>query len=211
MKGSEATFLILVGTLSVCPREIREQPVDVASLNLACRPASSDGVECRLLALSPDVARPPRDVTTWASWHVTGPARMDLVRPGVVRATGDGAVAIDTRYQSRTAHLMVRLTPGHPAQFLATVRGAVYLHDHGRLRPVANVRIEVVEGPNLGKQTTTRADGTYELPGLIPGDLVIRATKSPYAPRDLPERILPGDNRISVPLEIPPPLSLPLA
>ncbi len=107
---------------------------------------------------------------------------------------------------------MVRLTPGHPAQFLATVRGAVYLHDHGRLRPVANVRIEVVEGPNLGKQTTTRADGTYELPGLIPGDLgdsgYQRALTRPGIP---PERILPGDNRISVPLEIPPPLSLPLA
>jgi hypothetical protein len=211
MKGNEAALLILVGALSVCPREIREEPVDVASLNLACRPVSSDGVECRLLALSPDVARRPRDVTTSASWHVTGPARLDLAPPGVVRAVGDGAVVIDTRYRSRTARLMVRLTPGHPAQFLATVRGAVYLHDRARLRPVANAHIEVVGGPNLGKRTTTRADGTYELPGLVPGDIVIRARKIPCAPTDLPARILPGDNRISVLLEVPLPSSLPLA
>jgi hypothetical protein len=201
MKGSELAPLILVGTLSACPREIREEPVDVASLNLACGPVSRDGVQCRLLALSRDVARPPRDVTGWASWHVTGAAKLYLAQPGVMRATGDGEVVIDTRYRSRTARVMVRLAPEHSAQLLATVRGAVYGHDRGRLRPMASARVEVVDGPNLGKQTTTHDDGTYELPALVPGDIVIRATKIPYVPTDLPARIGPGDNRISVALE----------
>jgi hypothetical protein len=190
--------LIFAGTLSAFPGEIRDEPVDVASLNLACGPESRDGVRCRLLALSRDAARPPRDVTSQASWHVTGAARTYLAPPGVLRATGDGEVVIDARYCSRTARAIVRLTPDRPAQVLASVRGTVYVHDRGRLEPVVNAVVEVVGGPNLGKQTVTGGDGTYELPGLVPGEIVIRATKIPYGPTDQPARILPGDNRISV-------------
>jgi hypothetical protein len=190
--------LILAGTLATFPGEVREEPVDVASLNLACGPESGDGVRCRLLALSRNVARPPRDVTSHASWHVTGAARTYLGPPGVLRATGDGEVVIDASYCSRTAQAIVRLTPDRPAQVLASVRGTVYVHDRGRLEPVVNALVEVVGGPNLGKQTITGGDGTYELSGLVPGDIVVRATKIPYGPTDQPARILPGDNRISV-------------
>jgi Carboxypeptidase regulatory-like domain len=192
-----ACSLALVGTLLACPGEIREQPVDVASLSLACRPASH-GVECRLLALLRDATGPPRDVTTRASWHVGGAAEIHLSRLGVIHATGNGDVAIDTDYQSKTARVMVRLTPGHPAQLLATVRGAVYVSDRGRLTPLVNARVEVVGGPGAGNQTTTGGDGTYELPAVVPGDIVIRATRNGFEPAVLSAQIQPGDNRISL-------------
>jgi hypothetical protein len=214
MKESEGTpsrsrwvfLIVLLGTLSAWPREIRQEAVDVASLNLTCGPGSRDGVQCRLIATSRDVSRPPRDVTAWASWHVTGAARMYLAPAGVMQATGEGEAVIDTRYQSRTARVMVRLTPDHPAQLLVTVRGAVYVDDRGRLTPVANARVEVVGGPNCGKLTTTDDDGTYELHALLPGEIVIRAAKVPYLPATLPARIRPGDNRISLALEMGPPV-----
>jgi hypothetical protein len=192
-----ACCLALVGTLLACPVEIREQPVEVASLSLACRPALH-GVECRLLALLRDAAGPPRDVTTRASWHIGGAAEIHLSRLGVMHATGNGDVAIDTDYQSKTARVMVRMTPDHPAQLLATVRGAVYVSDRGRLTPLANALVEVVGGPSPGKQATTGDDGAYELPAVVPGDIVIRATRNGFEPAVLSARIRPGDNRISL-------------
>src|SRR5713226_4506771 len=167
------SFLVLVGTLVACPREIREEGMDVASLSLTCRPVAR-GVQCQLLALLRNGTLASRDVTASASWHVAGTAEMHLSPVGM-QATGDGDVVIDADYQSKTARLWIRLTPNHPAQLLATVQGTVYLSDRGWLRPVANARVEVVSGPSLGKQTTTRDDGTYELLAVVPGDIVIRA------------------------------------
>jgi hypothetical protein len=175
--------------------------VDVASLSLACRPVAR-GVQCQLLALSRNGTLAPRDVTAWASWHVAGAAEMHLSPVGVMQATGDGDVVIDTDYQSNTARVAVRLTPNHPAQLLATVRGAIYVSDRGRLRPLAHACVEVVSGPSSGKQTTTHGDGTYELPAVVPGDIVIRATKIGFVPTDLSAQIWPGDNRISVELAV---------
>ena len=199
--------LALVGTFFACPGEIREQAVDVASLSLACRPASY-GVECRLLALLRDGTGPPRDVTARASWHVGGTAEIHLSLVGVMRATGNGDVVIATDYQSKTARVMVRLMPGHPAQLLATIRGAVYVSDRGRLTPLGNARVEVVGGPGLGKQTTTGVDGTYELPAVVPGDIMIRATRDGFVPAVLSAQIQPGDNRISRVVAAEPPIKV---
>jgi hypothetical protein len=180
--------------------------MDVASLNLTCRPVAR-GVQCQLLALLRSGTLAPRDVTASASWHVAGTAGMHVSPEGMV-ATGDGDVLIDTDYQSKTARLWIRLTPHHPAQLLGTVQGSVYLSVRGWLRPVAHARVEVVSGPSLGKQTTTRDDGTYELPAVVPGDIVIRATKNGFVPTELAARIWPGDNRISVAIAVAPPIKV---
>jgi hypothetical protein len=196
--------LALVGTLFGCPREIHEEPVDVAALRLECRPASH-GVQCRLLALLRDATGPPRDVTVRAAWHMAGQAEMHLSAVGVMQAIGNGDVAIATDYQSRTAHLMVRLTPNRPGQLLATIRGVVYVPGRGRLTPLANAQVQVISGSGPGKQTTTRGDGTYELVGVVPGNIVIRATKIGVAPADQSAEIRPGENRISVAVAVEPP------
>jgi Carboxypeptidase regulatory-like domain len=196
------SFPVLVGTLFLlaCPREIREDRVDVASLNLACQPIAQ-GVQCQLLALSRNGTLPPRDVTSLASWHMGGSAQMHLSSVGM-QVNGDGDTIIETNYQSKTARIWIRLTPNRPGQLLATVRGGVYASDRGRLNPLANARVEVVSGPSVGKQTTTRDDGSYELPAVVPGEIVIRAAKIGFVPTDLTAQIWPGDNRISLAIAI---------
>src|SRR5580704_4669119 len=86
-------FLVLVGILLACPREIREDSVDLSSLSLACRPVAQ-GVQCQLFALLRNGTLAPRDVTAWASWHVAGRAQKHLSSVGM-QATGDGDVVID--------------------------------------------------------------------------------------------------------------------
>jgi hypothetical protein len=202
--GRWLTLVIAVGMLVASPREMHDESMDVASLSLSCRPVAV-GAQCNLLALSREAAEPPRDVTGWASWYVGGGAEMYLSPAGVMQAIGEGDVAIETVYASKRAHVTVRLTPGQPALILATLRGAVYVYDRGRLRPVADARVEVASGPSLGKQTTTGADGTYELPALPAGSIAIRVTKLGFTPADLSTQIQPGDNRISPVIAIEPP------
>jgi hypothetical protein len=198
------TLAAVVGMLTVAPREMYDEVMDVASLSLTCRPAEV-GVQCHLLALSRAVTEPPRDVTAWASWHVGGGADMYLLSAGVMQANGSGDVVIETDYASKRARVMVRLTPSQPALILASLRGVVYAYDRGQLRPVADARVEVAAGPSLGKQTTTQADGTYELSALLPGDIAIRITKFGFTPSDLSTQIQAGDNRASPVIAIQPP------
>jgi hypothetical protein len=61
----------LVGALQGCPRELSQQTFPVASVRLICQPVERS-VQCRLLALSSDVRQVPRDVTSDASWHLSG-------------------------------------------------------------------------------------------------------------------------------------------
>jgi hypothetical protein len=48
------------------------------------------------------------------------------------------------------------------------------------VRPVADARIEVVEGARAGVSTTTDASGRYTLPGVFVGALALRASKDGY-------------------------------
>jgi hypothetical protein len=198
-------LLALLGLLFALPAEIRDQPMEVAALQLACQP-SAHGASCRLLALFHNATHPPRDVTGWAFWRVAGAVDLHLSAVGAMEASGMGDIVLDTRYQSHTIRTSMRLTPHRPAQLLAVVRGAVYVADRGRLTPAANAQVEVVSGPSHGGgHTTTRDDGTYELVALAPGQVVIHPTKSGFVATDLSIEILPGINMISLVLfaEVP--------
>lgn len=54
--------------------------------------------------------------------------------------------------------------------------------DDGTDEPVAGAQLAITEGPNAGRSTTTRADGSYEFPDLGPGPLVLSITKDGYNP-----------------------------
>jgi hypothetical protein len=198
-------LLAALSVLLAFPGEIRDQPMEVAALQLACRPIAH-GASCRLLALFHNATQPPRDVTGWASWRVAGAVDLHLSAVGAMEASGMGDIVLDTSYQSHAVRMSVRLIPHGPAQLLATVRGAVYVAGRGRLTPAANAQLEVMSGPSHeGGHTTTRDDGTYELVALAPGRAVIHAMKSGFVDTDLSIEILPGVNRVSVVLfaEVP--------
>ena len=48
------------------------------------------------------------------------------------------------------------------------------------IRPVADVRIEVIDGGRAGISALTNADGRYELPGTFAGPISIQAAKDGY-------------------------------
>jgi hypothetical protein len=204
----------LVGILWAFGREHPREPEAIASLRLTCSPASR-GLNCKLFALFHDVSRPPQDVTDSASWRLIGDAAgARISRGGVIEATGngtmeaagDGSIEIDARYLSHRARAVVRVAPDRPGQVLAIVRGRVYVESDRVLRPVARVRIEILNGPSIGRWTTTEGDGSYELRGIVPGDLEIRATRAGYTPAHQPARIEPGDNLCSLLIGAVPPV-----
>lgn len=170
---------------------------EVASVNLKCASALR-GVHCQLLALFRDVSRPPRDVTTEASWRLSGVLGARISPTGVIDGTEGGDVEIHAEYQSHHVRARARLTRDGPGQMLAALRGRVYAETSGDIRPVADARVEVIGGASAGISTTTLGDGSYELIGLVPGDVVVRASRVGYASADGSCQIHPGDNRLSL-------------
>jgi hypothetical protein len=200
--AGRAALVALLGISLACDGGRPHQPDEVAFVQLTCRPASQ-GVRCQLLALFRDVRRTPQDVTALASWQLIGDVARARISPrGVIEASQTGDVTIDTHYLSHSAHAVVRLVGDQPGQILATVRGRVYAEAAGVLWPVARARVEILNGPSVGRWTTTDGDGSYELMGVVPGDLVIRVTKVGYCAGDQSAQIEPGDNRRSLLLQL---------
>jgi len=199
-----AALVSLIEILSACGRARPTDPQDVASLNLTCALAPR-GVHCRLLALSRDVSRAPRDVTADASWHLSGVVGAQISADGGITVPADGDIELDAHYQSYRMQAWARLTRDGPGHMLAALRGRVYVERDGTLRPVAVARVEVVSGPSAGLVVTTADDGSYELVGLMPGDVVIRATKIGCTTAEGSTQIFPGVNRLSLLIEPVPP------
>jgi hypothetical protein len=196
-------LFMVAAVVSSCDRGDSHDDQEVASLYLTCAPASR-GVHCQLLALSRDVSQAPRDVTPKASWRVSGIAGTQVSADGTIDAPADGDLTIHAQYASHRVQAQVRLARDRPGQMLAAVRGRVYAERDGTLRPVPSARVEVVGGPSAGLSTTTREDGSYELGGVVPVDVVVRATKVGYTPAEGSTELHSGDNRLNLLIEIVP-------
>jgi hypothetical protein len=61
-----------------------------------------------------------------------------------------------------------------------TVRESVYSSLLGRVIPVVDVEVRVVDGFDIGRLATTSGDGTFTLTGLHSGNVTLRATKQGY-------------------------------
>lgn len=193
-------LFVAAGIVSACDRGGLHDGQEVASLYLTCAPASR-GVRCQLLALSRDVSHLPLDVTPKASWRLSGIVGAQISPDGVIDAPADGDVEIDAQYASHRVQAQIRLARDRPGQVLATVRGQVYAETGGILRPMAHVRVEVVDGPSAGLSTMTIEDGSYEFVGVVPGDVVVRTAKIGYRAGEGSTHLHPGDNRLSVLIE----------
>jgi hypothetical protein len=187
----------LIGALQGCPRELSQHAFPIASVRLMCQPVARS-VQCRLLALSSDVSQMPRDVTSEASWRLSGIAGARVSAVGIIEAPCAGDVEIHADYQFHDAHGMVRLVRSGPGQLLAILRGRAFVDAGRSLRPLAGVRLEVLSGPDAGKLATTEGDGGFELAGLVPGTLELRATRPGYESAEVTVSIEPGDAHASV-------------
>jgi carboxypeptidase family protein len=196
-RARRRSCVCVVAVLSACGHVDPPDAHDVASLYLTCTPASR-GVHCRLLALSRDASRPARDVTAKASWCVSGIVGARISDDGTVDAPASGDVEITAQFEGRCVEARIGLVRDRPGRMLATVRGHVYAETHGILRPIADARVEVVGGPSAGLATTTCDDGSFELAGVVPGKIDIRAAKIGYDAGESSTQLHPGDNRLSV-------------
>jgi hypothetical protein len=201
--GKLPTYLIglTLLTLPGCGRDASRASLSIAAVRLTCEPIAR-GVQCRLLALSRDASQAPRDVTREAAWHLSGVPGARISSPGIVEAAGDlGDAEIVADYLSLSAHRVVRLSRTGPGQVLAVLSGRALTEDKGALRPVATVRLEVVSGPDTGKSVMTDRDGGYELAGLAPGKLELRATRPGYDVTNVSVSLEAGDARLTVLME----------
>ena len=166
-----------------------------ASVYLKCA-AVARNLHCQLIALSNDVSRPARDVTTDANWQVSPTTRARLAGPGLVEPLDAGDVDIDVRYASKTAHAAARFTPNEGPELLGSLHGQAFSQtDNGRT-PISGVRITVMND-DTDNDVMTDKNGIYELAKLAPGDVMLHAVKSGFFPADVAARVWAGDTNVS--------------
>jgi uncharacterized protein YkwD len=68
--------------------------------------------------------------------------------------------------------------------------------------PLGGVNIEIRDGPDATKTTTTDAEGRFSLPGLQPGSVTVRAWKTGYTETDLRASLAAG-NVVALTFAIP--------
>jgi hypothetical protein len=186
--------MMLLALACACADPPSDDRQEIAALRLTCAPIPP-GLHCVLLALFRNAARVPRDVTGDAIWRFDGPAGATISNSGIIQATQTGEVGITADYQSRRARAEAWLAPDARGEMLGTVRGFVYTEQRLVLQPVDHARVEVMSGSNVGRWTTTAADGSYTLSGLRPGQLRLRATELTHVTTEQAIDALVGENR----------------
>jgi hypothetical protein len=160
------------------------------------------------VALFRDVARTPLDVTADASWRVTGVTDAHISPIGTVDAPNAGDATIEARFQTRGARVSVRLVPGQPGRILATLRGTVFVETLSGLRPLPHARVALVRGPSAGLSTMAGDDGSYEVSGVVPGEVTIRFSRTGFESRETSAEMISGENHLSVFMERIPPTAM---
>jgi hypothetical protein len=156
-----------------------------------------------LLALSTDVSRPARDVTSIAIWTVSGTVGGTISPSGVVTAQVEGVVEVYARFEGQAATTRLYLWPSRPGQVLAAVRGHVYAEAAGDLHPISGATVEILNAIGAGPSTESDATGAYQFDAVTPGAVLVRASKAGYAPTDLSIDIYPGENHANLLVEPP--------
>ena len=93
----------------------------------------------------------------------------------------DGALTVNADHTSGTSTASLSGRGAAPAPSLATITGTAAEPGAGAL---GGATIEIRDGPDAKKTTTTDATGTFTLPGLQPGSVTVRASKSGYSDTD---------------------------
>jgi Carboxypeptidase regulatory-like domain/Putative binding domain, N-terminal len=99
-----------------------------------------------------------------------------LVATSVVAKVTFGDSAAATSSTSGTADIPA------PAPLTFTLSGAISEENSARM--VAGGTVQILDGPNAGKTSSTDVGGAYSLSGLIGGSFMLRATASGYDPRE---------------------------
>ena len=93
----------------------------------------------------------------------------------------DGTLTVNADHTSGTSTASLSGRGSEPAPALATITGTAAEQGSGAL---GGATIEIRDGPDARKGTTTDATGTFTLSGLQPGSVTVRASKSGYSDTD---------------------------
>ena len=136
------------------------------------------------------ITAPDGFTVNWSSGTIApGGSQQVVVRfaPTAARSyTGTLTVNGDQTAGSNT----IQLAGSGAATTLAAIAGTVAELGAG---PLGGVNIEIRDGPDAKKTTTTDAEGRFSLPGLKPGSVTVRAWKTGYSDTDLHASLAPGN------------------
>jgi len=158
------------------------------------------GVRCRALAVFRDVRQNVRDVTADAAWQVRGTSAQ-IKRDGTITSSGDGTIEISVEYRGRRERAQAVLSRGGPGRLLAGLHGHVYTEEHGHLRPVSRVSIEIVDAAHATRSTMTNADGAFSLEAVTPGDVIVHTAAAGFDTTHQLTRVEAGNHRFNLLIE----------
>ena len=133
-----------------------------------------------------------QDVTGLADWSTDDPSIATVSSTGLVTAHQTGEVAIRASYQGGSGFASVWVVPGQGLHGTSrTLQGTVL----GLAGPLSDVLMEILNGPNAGRRTTTSSNGHFFMDSLQDGQFTIRLSKPGYITAEYVWRIPGGSER----------------
>jgi len=137
-----------------------------------------DGYQCHAMYLDSPTST-PRDVTGFATWSTSDTSVATVNSVGFVTVLRDASAAIRASYRGADAFLIMDLQAGGQRRYYRALSGFVTdMQDSSR---ISGVTVQITDGPNANRSTTTGADGAYQLYDLEVGTFTVRFSKSGYA------------------------------
>jgi len=175
-------------------------PLD--SLELSGIPATGTvGDRFPLKVIATNLHGETTDVTSRVIWTSTNEATAAVSREGELRLIGAGRSEIGASLEQVSASFPVSVAARPPDT--STLSGSVA--DSVSRRGLANATVQVLVGPNAGRNTSTDESGFYSLAALLHGSVTVRVTRSGYEPAE-GTTALSGDTRVDLRMQpLPPP------
>jgi hypothetical protein len=188
---------VLLSAVGACSRETPVSPTPggaasgatVPQIQVRC-PEFGESSRCTAFAFT-DVGG--HDITGLATWSSGDPAIASITSTGLVTAHSTGEVAIRASYQGGSGFLAVWAVPGQGLHGTWRALEGQVLSMNG---PLADVVMEILNGPNVGRKTITSSSGRFSVTGLLDGPFTIRLSKAGYVTAEYRWSIPGGKERI---------------
>jgi len=152
-------------------------PSSIPPLGIGCG-VVVDGYQCHAMYRDSQTST-PRDVTGFATWSTSDTSVATVNSVGFVTVLRDATAAIRASYRGAEAFLTMNLQAGGQRRYYRALSG--FVTDAQDSSKISGVTVQITDGPNANRSTTTGADGAYQLYDLEVGTFTIRFSKSGYA------------------------------
>jgi hypothetical protein len=141
-----------------------------------------------------------QDVTSRVTWSSSSEATA-AVSGSELMLVGAGETEIRASLEQVSASVRVSVAPRPPDT--STLSG--HVRDSASSRGVPSAMVQILDGPNTGRNAVTDESGFYSLPSLIQGTFTVRVTRGGYEPTEA-AAALSADTRFDLVMRpLPPP------